>query len=339
VATRGEVTVFARRSEIDPLLLGAAESAKRYASLAFSEGTRRVYASAWKAFDDFCTEQGLQSLPASGTTLSLWLALLADMGMSPRTLHVRGAAVRAMHVSTRNPDGKPYDSPTDTAEVKLVLKGIRRESARMGQTPEQADPVTADLLRTVAGGIGRGSTMGIRDAAIVLLGFASAMRRGEIAAMRVEHVIPTDKGLLIRIPLSKGDQEGEGQAVAVPMARDPGLCPVRALREWLQILRKENMLEGRVFREITTADRILPDSEGLTPESIGRIVRKRADAVGLEGRITAHSLRAGFATSALLKGAPIPKVRDHLRHTDVATTMRYFRDLERFLDHPGEGLL
>ncbi|WP_146203776.1 site-specific integrase [Azospirillum sp. TSO5] len=329
--------------DIDGALVGleaTVEAARAYAESADAPGTRRVYGTAWRQFIQWCGLRGLDSLPATGTTLAFWLSDLAKAGMKPKTLHVKAAAVRWAHMSARDPDGKPLPNPTDTPEVRLVMRGILRDAATRGIRREPADPITAELLRLLVHPIDRKSSVrGRRDAAIILLGFGSAMRRSELAAMEFGDLEYVERGVLVRIRRSKGDQFGEGQAVAVLRARDQNLCPVAALEAWLRIMKAEGSEGGRVFREITKADRILPDSDGLTPESISRIVQKRADLAGVEGRISAHSLRAGFVTTALIRGKPLAKVKDHARHKAVATTLEYFRDMELFEGHPGEGLL
>lgn len=121
--------------DIDGALVGleaTVEAARAYAESADAPGTRRVYGTAWRQFIRWCGQLGLDSLPATGTALALWLSDLAKAGIKPKTLHVKAAAVRWAHMSARDPDGKPLPNPTDTPEVSLVMRGILRDAATRG---------------------------------------------------------------------------------------------------------------------------------------------------------------------------------------------------------------
>lgn len=334
---------------LTPELATALDAAMDFAAEAFSDGTKRVYRTAWRQFDSWCLRNGLVSMPANGSTLALWMAALAESGIKPDTVGVKAAAVAWAHTYPPQVTGLtipewagPYPSPTTAPEVRLLSKGIRRKAAKDGVTPEPADPVTSDLLRLLLHPIDRRTSVrGRRDACIILLGFGGGLRRSEIAGLKVGHVAFVPEGMQIVLPTSKGSQD---EAVRVPVlhARDSKLCPVRAMRDWLAVLKSEGQDDPKdnVFMEVTTADRIwIEDGEPLRPESINRIVQKRSELAGVEGRISAHSLRAGIITDALLRGKPMAKVQDFARHKDPKTTSRYFRDLDRFKGHPAEGLL
>ena len=83
---------------------------------------------------------------------------------------------------------------------------------------------------------------GIRDRAILLLGFAAALRRSELAALRVEDIDIAQHGMRRELRRSKTDQEGQGQSVFVP--RGAALCPVRAVQDWLRV---SGVSEGSCF--------------------------------------------------------------------------------------------
>lgn len=334
---------------LTPELASALDAAMGFASEAFSDGTKRVYRTAWRQFDSWCLRNGLVPMPASGSTLALWMAALAEGGIKPDTVGVKAAAVAWAHTYPPQVTGLPipewagpYQSPTSAPEVRLLSKGIRRKAAKDGVSPEQADPVTSDLLRLLLHPIDRKTSVrGRRDACIILLGFGGGLRRSEIAGLRVGHVAFVPDGMQIVLPTSKGSQD-EAVRVAVIHARDPKLCPVKAMRDWLAILKAEGLSDpqGPVFWEVTTADRVwFEDGEPLRPESVNRIVQKRAELAGVEGRISAHSLRAGIITDALLRGNPLVKVQDFARHKEPKTTATYFRDRDRFKGHPAEGLI
>jgi integrase len=175
--------------------------------------------------------------------------------------------------------------------------------------------------------------IGLRDRALLLLGFAGAFRRSELVALNVADFGETAEGLRIRIARSKTDQEGQGVTIAVV----PGsvACPVRALRAWLEAA---GISEGAVFRPVAKGGRIA--SARLGSKAVGLIVKKHATKLGLDPlAFGGHSLRAGFLTSAAARGASIFKMMDVSRHRSVDTLRGYVRDAELFRDHAGAGLL
>jgi site-specific recombinase XerD len=175
--------------------------------------------------------------------------------------------------------------------------------------------------------------IGIRDRAIMLLGFAGALRRSELVALDVADIEPSGEGLRITIRQSKTDQEGEGIVIAIA----PGIadCPVVAVRTWLRVA---DITVGPIFRSINKAGRI--SATRLSDRSVSDIVKAHAARIGLDARMySAHSLRSGFLTSAAANGATIFKMMDVSRHKSADSLRGYVRDAELFKNHAGAGLL
>jgi integrase len=137
----------------------------------------------------------------------------------------------------------------------------------------------------------------------------------------------------VTVRRSKTDQEGIGQVVAI--LAGTRLKPVEAMMTWLETA---SITEGPLFRAIDRHGNILP--EALSTRSIAEIVKKNARRIGLDvGQFSAHSLRAGFITSAAKSGAGLFKIMDVSRHRSVETVRGYVRDAEMFKDHAGQDFL
>jgi len=174
---------------------------------------------------------------------------------------------------------------------------------------------------------------GKRDKAILLLGFASAFRRSELAALTVADILVTSDGLKVTIRKSKTDQEGQGQTIAIPMGAK--LLVVKALNDWLEAA---NINDGHLFCPITRGDTLRPTP--LTDRSIASVVKKYAALAGLnEADFSGHSLRAGFLTSAAEAGATVFKMAEVSRHKSIETLRGYVRSAELFKDHAGSKFL
>jgi integrase len=220
-------------------------------------------------------------------------------------------------------------TPTDAEAVKATVCGIRRThgAAKVRKSPA----VSAKMLAMVA--TAPGSLTGLRDTAILLLGFGGAFRRSELVALDVADIAETETGLLVRIRQSKTDQEAEGETIAI--SRGDRACPVKALRAWLDAAGIET---GAIFRPINKSGVVAPSR--LSDRTVANIVKAYAERAGLDPAVfSGHSLRAGFLTSAAGNGASIFKMMDVSRHKSVDTLRGYVRDAELFKDHAGAGLL
>ena len=176
------------------------------------------------------------------------------------------------------------------------MKGIRRSlgTAMQGKTPL----VSEELQRAVAIS-GPTPLAEARDRLILLLGFAGALRRSELAVLNVEDVEATGDGLLVQLRRSKTDQEAAGEARGIPFGQHPVSCPVRALRTWLQV---SGITSGPLLRPINRHGQLLPGR--LSGQSVASVVQRMCERAGLDAaRYGGHSLRAGLASSAAAGGA------------------------------------
>ncbi len=176
----------------------------------------------------WCAERGVRAIPAAPASVAAFLAAEADREFRPVTIGRRAAAIAAAHRAQDHPN------PCDSGAVQAVMSGIRRE---FGTAPRrQAKPLELAPLARVVEPIELTTRTAYRDRALLLLGFAAALRRSELVALDVEDVdFDPAKGVLLTIRRSKTDQERAGAQVAVPYARAGNdLCAVRALLAWLE---------------------------------------------------------------------------------------------------------
>jgi integrase len=210
------------------------------------------------------------------------------------------------------------------------MKGIRR---RLGLNQRQARPLLRDDLFAILDRMTE-RPKDIRDRALLLLGFATAMRRSELVALEVEDIERVERGLLVNVRRSKTDQDGRGRQIAVPFGRTRH-CPVKALDDWLTF---SQVSSGRIFRGMNRHGQMLPD--GITSEAVSLILKARLRIANYDpGYFSGHSLRAGFATSAALLGAPSYTIRRTTGHRSDASLSRYVRVLDIFEENAASKLL
>ena len=186
-----------------------------------SAATRAAYRSDFAAFRLWCLARGVEALPASPEAVAAYLAHEAGNGLAASTITRRCAAIRYAH---RLADLEP---PTNSECVRATLRGIRRT---VGAAPVRKAPALAEMVRAMALAA-PDSLKGLRDRALILLGFAGAFRRSELVALDIADIEETDAGLRVTIRRSKTDQEGHGQTIAI--VRGGETCPVKAVRIWI----------------------------------------------------------------------------------------------------------
>lgn len=295
-----------------------AERAHDYAAMARSPNTLRAYAADLRDFERYCRRRGETILPATSPTVAAYLAFLADQGRRVATLERRLAAISQAHQLAGFP------SPTADAHVRSVFKGIRRHH---GSAPRPKAPIMIEDLRAMVAALPE-RPRGIRDRALLLLGFAGGFRRSELTGLTRADVEFCRDGLIVTLRRSKTDQEGEGRRVAIPYGSLPQTCPVRALQDWLSAAEIE---EGAIFRAVTRQGFI---RQPITPQSVALIVKQAAKGAGLDpDRFAGHSLRAGLCTSAARAGASERAIMNQTGHRSSATLRRYIREGELFIDN------
>jgi integrase len=256
-------------------------------------------------------------------TVAAYLAALATSGLTASTITRRRAAIAYMHRACG------FEPPTSSEAAKAVLAGIRRS---IGASVKRKLPATAEVIRSLVGDM-PSDLRGLRDRALMLVGFAGALRRSELIALDVQDIEEGPDGLFVRISRSKTDQEGAGDFVSIP--HGSRLRPVLALKDWLQASR---ITEGPLFRPIRKGGELV--GARLTDRSVANIVKLHAAAVGLDPTLfSGHSLRSGFVTSALQSGADVLRVMDVTRHRQVNTLKAYDRRAKAFRQHAGEKFL
>lgn len=364
------------RQPASPELAGDLEAARRFAAAARAPATLRAYRSDWADFAGWCEARGLRPLPAAPETVALYVASRAEAGpddergrptppLKVATLERRLAAVSQAHALAG------LESPASRAREPLhsVWAGVVRALgvARRKVAPALAEDVVrmaaacdevareaeAEAMATAEPTprrqhLGR-ALRARRDKAMLLLGFAAALRRSELAAVRVEDLAVTPDGLRLRIPKSKSDQEGAGHVVGVAYGERAETCPVRAVRSYAAaasaaLADREGSpasppspLSGPLFRSVDRWGRL--GRTAITGKTVANVVKAHATTAGLDPALYAgHSLRAGFATAAARAGKPDRSIQKQTRHRSARTLAEYVREGRLFDDNASQGI-
>lgn len=285
-----------------------------YSSVAIAESTMRAYAASLKHF----TDNGYK-LPATPEDVVLYLTTFAGK-LKVGTLRHRVISVHRAHVEAG------FSSPTQARIVKQTMQGIRRT---FGSAQRRVHAVVKDDLLEMLIMVEKQykPLQAARNKAILLMGFATACRRSELVALRVEDLTFYDAGCEVYIRRSKTDQEGAGDTVFVPFAKG-ARCPVLAIRDWLALA---NIAAGWIFRPISRHDKLV-GQKALTPQTIALVVKAAVASVrGDEAakQFSGHSMRAGYATQAAMSGHTTHQIKLVTRHKSDVVLAGYIRPVSK----------
>lgn len=321
-----------------------AAQAAAYAAAARSPATLRAYRSAWRQYDAWCRDLGFEPLAGEAGQVGMYLTRAAER-LAVASLQVHLAAIVAAHRLA----GQQLDPGHPS--IALLLDGLRR---RKGTAPaRQAAPITPDLLARMVRAQPC-SPLGLRNRAMLLVGFGAALRRAELVALDAGDLrFVEGRGVVVRLRRSKTDPTGAGQEVAIWGAADPDLCAPAALQAWLAWLQPARGDQPLFVGFRPTG---VPTGKRLSDKAVVRLIQATAEGVGaadpdliagsrgplaasLAPRYSGHSLRAGLATAAAVAEAQLHDVMRQTRHKSPEMARRYMRASDLWRNNVTETVL
>ncbi|MGW0345908.1 site-specific integrase [Streptomyces anthocyanicus] len=315
-----------------------------------ADSTRRAYGADRDAFTAWCTKEDRTAVPASAETLAEWVRHLT-VTPRPRTKRPAGPSTieRAMSAVTswHEEQGRPKPNMRG---ARAVLNAYKDRLAVDKQAAAQARQATAALppqIRAMLAGVDRTTLAGKRNAALILLGFATAARVSELVALDVATVREAEHGYDVTLYRKKVRKHTPNPVL---YGSDAATCPVRALRAYRDALTAAGRTDGPLFVRVDRWGRIAPpmtrhgrvigDSAGrMTTEAAAEVVERLAVAAGLSGEWSGHSLRRGFATAARAAGHDPLEIARAGGWVDGSRVLaRYMDDVDRVKNSPLVGI-
>jgi integrase len=308
--------------------------ARGYLEAASSANTRRAYASDWKHFSSWCRRQGVEMFPPDPQTVGLYITACASGKVtgdkkpnSVSTIERRLSSLSWNYAQRGQPLARK------DRHIATVMAGIRNKHAA---PPRQKEAVLPEDLIAMLETLDRGTLRGLRDRAMLLLGFAGGLRRSEVVGLDVGRdqtedssgwVEILEKGMLVTLRGKTGWRE-----VEIGHGSSDATCPVVTLQTWLKLGR---IAHGPLFRRVTGQGKAV-GADRLNDQEVARLVKRTALAAGVRGDLpegergmmfAGHSLRAGLASSAEVDERYVQK---QLGHTSAEMTRKYQRRRDRF---------
>jgi integrase len=316
------------------------ERERFYLAASRADRTRQSYGRAWAQFQAWCETRGAEALPASPDTLATWIVDLADgttggKPLSRSTVNQYLSAVVLAHHTA----GYPLDRKHP--RIAAMWQGISRTKAKT-QPRRKAEALMARELQELIEGLDQTKALDARDAALLTLGWAAALRRSELVGLDwaqqgdgAGFVTIAERGAVVTLSTSKGSQT-EAVTIVVPCEDMRTACD--ALERWVAVA---GLQPGQpAFRPIDKGGTVAPDR--LTDRSISRIVKARIrklaiakgktedEAETIAEAFSGHSMRAGYATTAGAHDEPAYRIQQRMRHKSADTTTGYIRAGEQW---------
>ncbi|MGA7238165.1 MAG: tyrosine-type recombinase/integrase [Bryobacteraceae bacterium] len=269
------------------------------------------YRNDWKLFTTWCAEFTRTAQPASADTVSLFLTAQLTSGLKITTVRRRLAAITYYH----------QFAGIELQGRFLAVQLLRSAQRQRAERPRRSRPLDIAELRQISDLlIQNGSASAIRDRAVLLVGFASALRRSSIAALTLDDLEFTIQGVILTVVREKQDQEAKGRYVAIPHGKHENTCAVRALRSWLAI--RPECSTRAVFLRLTKGH----ENSALYPELIAHVVKRGAVMIGRDPRgYSGHSLRSGLITAAGEQGLSDLLIAEQSGHRNMNVLRMYLR--------------
>jgi site-specific recombinase XerD len=272
-----------------------------------SLNTLRAYQSDYNDFSLFCSKNGFQAMPTQPKIIALYITHLSSF-CKYSTLKRRLASISILHKA------KGHYIDTKHPIIMENLMGIKRTN---GSNQKGKKPLLINDLKSLIKVINESSEKNkrkIRDKALLLIGFSGGFRRSELVDIEYEDIEFVSEGIKIFVKRSKTDQSGEGMTKAIPYFKNKNFCPVKALKNWIEII---NLKNGKVFN--------------MSDKNVALIIKKYANYAGLEShRYAGHSLRSGFATSTAESGAEERSIMAMTGHKSTEMVRRYIKEANLF---------
>jgi site-specific recombinase XerD len=299
--------------DLDSSLSRLIKDAQNHIKDAKAENTKRAYRSDWKSFENWCTVYGFDSLPALPTTVILYITDMANDGYKYSTIRRHVSSISMFHKMNQ------YPSPTRDIHVIAALEGIGKKIGK-NSTPKRAAEL--DYIAMMVDAIDTSRLIGVRDKALILLGFATASRRSELVEIRIEDIERKARGIVVTIHARKTNEVLRKGVVAT----HNDYCPIKAVDEWIE---RAGITSGPLFRAVDRYENV--GERALTPQVVAKVVKKVAKAAGLNPKeFAGHSLRSGIVTTSGQKGFNIQAGIKQTGHKTPGMVMRYQQEGQIF---------
>ena len=285
-----------------------------------SMNTVRAYKSDFKDFGLFCLKNGFKSMPTDPKVVSLYLTYLSSKDVKISTIKRRIVSIGVLH--------KMKGHYLDTKHPILIenFMGIKRIR---GVSQKGKKPLLINDLKQIIDVINKQKEPDLkklRNKALLLIGFAGGFRRNELISLNFEDIEFVFEGLKINIKRSKTDQFGEGFVKGIPHFENYLYCPVKNLKNWLNV---SKIKKGPVFVRFSKGSS-LTDTR-LTDQSVALIIKEYLFKAGIDSKnYSGHSLRSGFATSAAEAGAEERSIMAMTGHKSTEMVRRYIKEANLF---------
>lgn len=268
-------------------------------------------------------------LPLAPDVVKRWLEDLSQQGLKANTIKRRKAAIGFLHTINNLNEQNPVHHISLKGFIKRVQKF--RSLQGLSNRPAQKDPLTADQIRKLYRCCSKKTLVGLRNRALLLVGFSTALRRSEVCNLQWSDIQFHDQTMTVIVRHSKTDTYSEGQSLTVSKGTKYH-CPIRALQDWQQA---SGITTGFIFRPLNK----LGTNQPISGQCYATLIKSLCEKIGLDpARYSGHSTRRGMLVTASNQGANLHILKAHARHQNSQMTEHYIGDAISNRNNPTKSL-
>jgi integrase len=317
---------------IDPLL-SLLQKRNALAESTLSENTERAYAAGWQIFTRWCESVRRSPIPASLDTVTLFITWAYEQGYRRASVSLLLSCIRAIHrrAGERHPCGEDA--------VRDLMRQARR---KIPETKGGKDALTIDLFTRLVRKLDPSDPVDVLQRAVLTFTWFACLRRSETCALDLSNIELVRRGIILDLGATKGDQDDQDPPIGIPyFLPDERICPVRAMKAWLQIRGHEPGALFNTWGSLQGRGRwrrqILP--RRLNPERIITLVKELCKRAGLDPkRYGSHSLRSGLITTATDVGTTPSVIMQRSRHRSIQVMHDHYVRSRPFASDPLQAL-
>ena len=270
-------------------------------------------------------------LPLSPDVVKRWLEALSQQGLKANTIKRRKAAIGFIHEINQLHDCNPIHHIALKGLCKRVQK--YRSIKGLSNRPEQKEPLTADVIRKLTKCCSKKTLIGLRNRALLLVGFSSALRRSELCNLQWSDIKFNEQNneMMIIVRHSKTDKYSQGKTLTISKGTQYH-CPIQALRAWQQA---SGLISGCIFQPVNK----LGSNQPIHPRTYANLIKTCCEKIGLDPSCySGHSTRRGMLVTASNQGADLHILKSHARHQNSQMTEHYIGDAISNRNNPTNNL-
>ena len=291
-----------------------------------SDNTNKKYDVYFNKFKEWCVSNEVQHLPASVSTIAIFLSSLVQKSVSESVFSAYFYSIKWNH------EMNMFSNPCDNKVLHMLCEGAKRILCK---SIVKKEPITPEILENIVRVYGSSDRIedlsSVRICSMLLLGFAGFLRFNEIANLKVKNISFHDLYMSLNIEKSKTDVYRRGNSITIAKT-GVDMCPVMWMKRYLDLAEISFKPEDFVFRSIRyfkslNKYKLCSVNKPISYTRARELLHEALSTVGADVKsFGLHSLRSGGVTSGAANNVSDRLLKIHGRWKSDISRDNYIKD-------------